>query len=157
MTAKFEREKGAIDKLKELKSKLDEARGNLEQAQRNYDYNKAAEIQYSEIPSLEEAIKQMELEVKENYDGALLKEEVTEEEVSHILSKWTGIPVSNLLEGEREKLLRLEDEMEKRVIGQSEAVTAVTSAILRARAGLKDVIRPIGSFIFLGPTGVGKT
>lgn len=157
MTAKFEREKGAIDKLKELKSKLDEARGNLEQAQRNYDYNKAAEIQYSEIPSLEEAIKQMEVEVKENYEGALLKEEVTEEEVSQILSKWTGIPVSNLLEGEREKLLRLEDEMEKRVIGQSEAVTAVTSAILRARAGLKDVNRPIGSFIFLGPTGVGKT
>ena len=157
MTAKFEREKGAIDKLKELKSKLDEARGNLEQAQRNYDYNKAAEIQYSEIPSLEEAIKQMEVEVKENYEGALLKEEVTEEEVSQILSKWTGIPVSNLLEGEREKLLRLEDEMEKRVIGQSEAVTAVTSAILRARAGLKDINRPIGSFIFLGPTGVGKT
>ena len=157
MTAKFEREKSAIDKLKELKSKLDEARGNLEQAQRNYDYNKAAEIQYSEIPSLEEAIKQMEVEVKENYEGALLKEEVTEEEVSQILSKWTGIPVSNLLEGEREKLLRLEDEMEKRVIGQSEAVTAVTSAILRARAGLKDVNRPIGSFIFLGPTGVGKT
>ena len=157
MTAKFEREKGAIDKLKELKSKLDEARGNLEQAQRNYDYNKAAEIQYSEIPSLEEAIKQMEVEVKENYEGALLKEEVTEEEVSQILSKWTGIPVSNLLEGEREKLLRLEDEMEKRVIGQSEAVTSVTSAILRARAGLKDINRPIGSFIFLGPTGVGKT
>ena len=157
MTAKFEREKGAIDKLKELKSRLDDARGNLEQAQRNYDYNKAAEIQYSEIPSLEEAIKQMEVEVKENYEGALLKEEVTEEEVSQILSKWTGIPVSNLLEGEREKLLRLEDEMEKRVIGQSEAVTAVTSAILRARAGLKDINRPIGSFIFLGPTGVGKT
>ena len=157
MTAKFEREKGAIDKLKELKSRLDDARGNLEQAQRNYDYNKAAEIQYSEIPSLEEAIKQMEVEVKENYEGALLKEEVTEEEVSQILSKWTGIPVSNLLEGEREKLLRLEDEMEKRVIGQSEAVTAVTSAILRARSGLKDINRPIGSFIFLGPTGVGKT
>lgn len=157
MTAKFEREKGAIDKLKELKSRLDDARGNLEQAQRNYDYNKAAEIQYSEIPSLEEAIKQMEVEVKENYEGALLKEEVTEEEVSQILSKWTGIPVSNLLEGEREKLLRLEDEMEKRVIGQSEAVTSVTSAILRARAGLKDINRPIGSFIFLGPTGVGKT
>jgi ATP-dependent Clp protease ATP-binding subunit ClpB len=157
MTAKFEREKGAIDKLKELKGKLDEARGDLEQAQRTYDYNKAAQIQYSDIPKLEEAIKQMEIEVKENYEGALLKEEVTEEEVSEILSRWTGIPVSNLLEGEREKLLRLETEMQKRVIGQDEAITAVTSAILRARAGLKDVNRPIGSFIFLGPTGVGKT
>ena len=157
MTAKFEREKGAILKLKELKGKLDEARGRLEAAQREYDYNKAAEIQYGEIPSLEAAISQMEVEVKENYEGALLKEEVTEEEVSQVLSRWTGIPVSNLLEGEREKLLRLEDEMEKRVIGQSEAITSVTSAILRARAGLKDVNRPIGSFIFLGPTGVGKT
>ena len=157
MTAKFEKEKGAIDKLKELKAKLDEARGELEQAQRNYDYNKAAQIQYSDIPALEESIKQMEIEVSENYEGALLKEEVTEKEVSEILSRWTGIPVSNLLEGEREKLLRLEDEMENRVIGQNEAITAVASAILRARAGLKDANRPIGSFIFLGPTGVGKT
>lgn len=157
MTAKFEREKSAIDKLKELKGKLDEARGELEQAQRTYDYNKAAQIQYSDIPKLEEAINQMEIEVKENYEGALLKEEVTEGEVSEILSRWTGIPVSNLLEGEREKLLRLESEMQKRVIGQDEAITAVTSAILRARAGLKDINRPIGSFIFLGPTGVGKT
>ena len=157
MTAKFDREKGAILKLKELKGKLDEARGNLEAAQRQYDYNKAAEIQYGEIPSLEAAIEQMEVEVKENYEGALLKEEVTQEEVSQVLSRWTGIPVSNLLEGEREKLLRLEDEMQKRVIGQEEAITSVTSAILRARAGLKDINRPIGSFIFLGPTGVGKT
>lgn len=157
MTAKFEREKGAIEKLKDLKSKLDTARGELEAAQRAYDYNKAAQIQYSDIPKLEEAIKLMEVEVKENYEGALLKEEVTEEEVSQILSRWTGIPVSNLLEGEREKLLRLEGEMNKRVIGQEEAVTSVTSAILRARAGLKDENRPIGSFIFLGPTGVGKT
>ncbi|MPL98870.1 Chaperone protein ClpB [bioreactor metagenome] len=157
MTAKFEKEKGAIVKLRDLKSKLDDARGNLEAAQRNYDYNKAAEIQYSIIPLLEEEIKQKEVEVKENYEGALLKEEVTEEEVSKILSKWTGIPVTNLLEGEREKLLRLESEMQGRVIGQEEAITAVSNAILRARAGLKDVNKPIGSFIFLGPTGVGKT
>ena len=102
-------------------------------------------------------LKQKESETKENYEGALLKEEVTEEEVSAVLSKWTGIPVSRLLEGEREKLLRLEDDMSQRVIGQGEAVEAVTNAILRARAGLKDVNRPIGSFIFLGPTGVGKT
>ena len=95
--------------------------------------------------------------MKENYEGALLKEEVTEEEVSQVLSKWTGIPVTNLLEAEREKLLRLEEEMGKRVIGQGEAIEAVTNAILRARAGLKDINKPIGSFIFLGPTGVGKT
>ncbi|ATD55682.1 ATP-dependent chaperone ClpB [Clostridium chauvoei] len=157
MTAKFEKERDAILNLRDLKSKLDEARGELEIAQRNYDYNKAAEIQYSEIPGIEAQIVEKEKEVKENYEGALLKEEVTEEEVSQILSRWTGIPVSNLLEGEREKLLRLEDEMQNRVIGQEEAITSVSNAILKARAGLKDVNRPIGSFIFLGPTGVGKT
>ncbi|MCR1951357.1 ATP-dependent chaperone ClpB [Clostridium sp. DSM 100503] len=157
MTAKFEKEKDAIVNLRDLKSKLDDARGDLEAAQRSYDYNKAAEIQYSVIPALEEEIRQKEVDVKENYEGALLKEEVTEEEVSKILSKWTGIPVTNLLEGEREKLLRLENEMQRRVIGQEEAITAVSNAILRARAGLKDVNKPIGSFIFLGPTGVGKT
>ena len=157
MTAKFEKEKGAIASLKKLKEDLDHARGALEVAQRDYDYNKAAEIQYGEIPTLEAAIKEKEIEVKENYEGAMLKEEVTEHDVSQILSRWTGIPVTNLLEGEREKLLRLEDEMGKRVIGQEEAIISVTSAILRARAGLKDINRPIGSFIFLGPTGVGKT
>ncbi|MDR5588404.1 ATP-dependent chaperone ClpB [Clostridium aquiflavi] len=157
MTAKYEKEKVHIVVLKNIKEELDEARGELEVAQRNYEYNKVAEIQYSKIPALEEKLKNMELEVKENYEGALLKEEVTEEEVSQILSKWTGIPVSNILEGEREKLLRLEEEMSKRVIGQDEAIESVTNAILRARAGLKDINRPIGSFIFLGPTGVGKT
>ncbi|MBN1070193.1 ATP-dependent chaperone ClpB [Clostridium botulinum] len=157
MTAKYEKEKAHIVVLKNIKEELDEARGELEAAQRNYEYNKVAEIQYSKIPALEERLKNVELEVKENYEGALLKEEVTEEEVSQILSKWTGIPVSNILEGEREKLLRLEEEMSKRVIGQDEAIESVTNAILRARAGLKDINRPIGSFIFLGPTGVGKT
>ena len=157
MTAKYTKEKEHIITIKTLKSELDEARGEIEIAQRNFDYNKVAEIQYSKIPALEEEIKQKELEVKENYEGALLKEEVTEEEVSQILSKWTGIPVTNLIEGEREKLLRLEDDMGSRVIGQGEAIEAVTNAILRARAGLKDMNRPIGSFIFLGPTGVGKT
>ncbi|WP_252231605.1 ATP-dependent chaperone ClpB [Clostridium sp. ZBS15] len=157
MTAKYEKEKAHIVVLKNIKEELDEARGELEAAQRNYEYNKVAEIQYSKIPALEEKLKNVELEVKENYEGALLKEEVTEEEVSQILSKWTGIPVSNILEGEREKLLRLEDQMSKRVIGQDEAIESVTNAILRARAGLKDINRPIGSFIFLGPTGVGKT
>lgn len=157
MTAKYTKEKEQIIAIKMLKSELDDARGEIEIAQRNFDYNKVAEIQYSKIPKLEEEIKQKEIELKENYEGALLKEEVTEKEVSSILSKWTGIPVTNLLEGEREKLLRLEEDMSKRVIGQGEAIESVTNAILRARAGLKDINRPIGSFIFLGPTGVGKT
>jgi ATP-dependent Clp protease ATP-binding subunit ClpB len=157
MTAKYTKEKEQITTIKTLKSELDDARGEIEIAQRNFDYNKVAEIQYSKIPALEEEIKQKELEIKDNYKGALLKEEVTEKEVSSVLSKWTGIPVTNLLEGEREKLLRLEDDMSTRVIGQGEAIEAVTNAILRARAGLKDINRPIGSFIFLGPTGVGKT
>ncbi|MFT8349362.1 ATP-dependent chaperone ClpB [Clostridium saccharoperbutylacetonicum] len=157
MTAKYTKEKEQITAIKILKSQLDDARGEIEAAQRNFDYNKVAEIQYSKIPALEEEIKQKEIELRDNYEGALLKEEVTEQEVSTVLSKWTGIPVTNLLEGEREKLLRLEDDMSKRVIGQGEAIEAVTNAILRARAGLKDINRPIGSFIFLGPTGVGKT
>ncbi|PRR82345.1 ATP-dependent chaperone ClpB [Clostridium vincentii] len=157
MTAKYEKEKGHITSLKELKTKLDNTRGDVEIYERAYDYNKVAEIKYSTIPGLEEEIEKKEKEVKENYKGALLKEEVTEEEISKVLSKWTGIPVSNLLEGERDKLLRLDKELQKRVIGQDAAVESVTSAILRARAGLKDENKPIGSFIFLGPTGVGKT
>ena len=157
MTAKYEKEKEHIMALRDLKTQLDNARGEVEKYERQYDYNKVAELQYSTIPKLEEAIAKKENEVKENYEGALLKEEVTEEEISEVLSKWTGIPVTNLLEGEREKLLRLDDELQKRVVGQDKAVEAVASAILRARAGLKDENKPIGSFIFLGPTGVGKT
>ena len=157
MTAKYEKEKEHILVLRDLKSKLDEARGDLEKYQRAYDYNKASEIQYSLIPKIEAEIKAKEEEAKENYEGALLKEEVTEDEISEVLSRRTGIPVSRLVEGEREKLLRLDDELKKRVVGQYEAINAVTSAILRARAGLKDENKPIGSFLFLGPTGVGKT
>lgn len=157
MTAKYEKEKEHIVDLRQLKEKMDEAKGELERYERNYDYNKVAEIRYSVIPDLEEKIKEKEEAVKENSEGALLKEEVTEEEVSEVLSKWTGIPVSKLLEGEREKLLRLDEELQARVIDQDEAVESVSNAILRARAGLKDENKPIGSFIFLGPTGVGKT
>ena len=157
MTAKYEKEKEHIVSLRNLKSELDDARGDLEKYERAYDYNKVAELKYSKIPALEEEINKKEKEVKENYEGALLKEEVTEEEISEVLSKWTGIPVSNLMEGEREKLLRLDKELQRRVIGQDQAVEAVSNAILRARAGLKDENKPIGSFIFLGPTGVGKT
>ncbi|MBE6050429.1 MAG: ATP-dependent chaperone ClpB [Clostridium sp.] len=157
MTAKYEKEKEHIVALRDLKTQLDEVRGEVEKYERAYDYNKVAELKYATIPALEEAIERKEAEVKENYEGALLKEEVTEEEISEVLSKWTGIPVTNLLEGEREKLLRLDNELQKRVVGQDKAVEAVASAILRARAGLKDENKPIGSFIFLGPTGVGKT
>lgn len=157
MTAKYEKEKSHILEIRNLKAKLDEARGNLEKYERDYDLNKVAELKYGLIPDLERKINEKEAAMKENYEGALLKEEVTENEISNIVSKWTGIPVSRLVEGEREKLLNLEEDLKKRVIGQEEAVRSVANAVIRARAGLKDEKRPIGSFIFLGPTGVGKT
>ncbi|MBP1744800.1 MAG: ATP-dependent chaperone ClpB [Firmicutes bacterium] len=156
MTAKYEKEKAKITETRDLKAKLDEARGQIEKAEREYDLNKVAELRYGVIPKLEAQIKEREEAITED-EGAMLKEEVTEEEISEIVSKWTGIPVSRLVEGERHKLLRLEDDLAKRVIGQSEAVTAVANAVIRARAGMKDPRRPIGSFLFLGPTGVGKT
>ena len=157
MTAKYEKEKGSITEVKNLKSKLDQAKGDVEKYEREYDFNKVAEIKYGVIPELEQQIKEVEEKMKSGYDNALLKEEVTENEISEIVSKWTGIPVTKLVEGEREKLLKLEDELHERVVGQNEAVTAVSNAVIRARAGLKDENKPIGSFIFLGPTGVGKT
>ncbi|MGL5754713.1 MAG: ATP-dependent chaperone ClpB [Paraclostridium sp.] len=157
MTVKYENEKSQILEIRNLKSQLDEAKGNVEKYEREYDFNKAAELKYGTIPKLEEQIKTHELKMQESYKNALLKEEVTENEISQIVAKWTGIPVTKLVEGEREKLLKLEDDLHKRVIGQDEAVTAVSNAVIRARAGLKDENKPIGSFIFLGPTGVGKT
>ncbi len=157
MTSKYEKEKNQILNIKNLKSELDEAKGNVEKYEREYDFNKAAELKYGIIPKLEQQIQEHEAKIAKSYDNALLKEEVTEEEISQIVAKWTGIPVTKLVEGEREKLLKLEDELHKRVIGQDEAVTAVSNAVIRARAGLKDENKPIGSFIFLGPTGVGKT
>lgn len=157
MTAKYDKEKNQILEIKNLKSQLDEAKGNVEKYEREYDFNKVAEIKYGVIPKLEEQIKSLEEKIQQSYENALLKEEVTENEISSIVSKWTGIPVTKLVEGEREKLIKLEDELHKRVIGQDEAVTAVSNAVIRARAGLKDEKKPIGSFIFLGPTGVGKT
>jgi len=157
MTAKYEKEKSHITEVRNLKEQLDSVRGQLEKAEREYDLNKVAEIKYGVIPNLEQKIKEKEDTLKENNQNAMLKEEVTEQEISQIISKWTGIPVARLVEGEREKLLRLESELEKRVIGQREAVIAVSNAVIRARAGMKDPKRPIGSFIFLGPTGVGKT
>ena len=157
MTAKYEKEKGKILEVRALKEQLDEARGKVEQYEREYDLNAAAQLKYGVIPTLEADIEAKEEKMREGYENALLKEEVTEEEISQIVSKWTGIPVSRLVEGERDKLLRLEDELHERVIGQDEAVTAVANAVIRARAGMKDENKPIGSFIFLGPTGVGKT
>ncbi|AWI03162.1 ATP-dependent chaperone ClpB [Clostridium drakei] len=157
MTAKYEKEKSKIIEIRNLKEQLDNARGDIEKAEREYDLNKVAELRYGLIPKLEAAIKEKEKLIKENNEDAMLKEEVTEQEISQIISNWTGIPVANLVEGERKKLLRLEDELSQRVIGQKEAITAVSNAVIRARAGMKDPKRPIGSFIFLGPTGVGKT
>ncbi len=157
MSAKYEKEKNQILHIKNLKAQLDEAKGNVEKYEREYDFNKASEVKYGFIPKLEEQIQEHEIKIAKNYDNALLKEEVTEDEISQIVAKWTKIPVTKLVEGEREKLLKLEDELHKRVIGQDEAVTAVSNAVIRARAGLKDENKPIGSFIFLGPTGVGKT
>lgn len=157
LTAKYENEKKSLADIKELKSELDQAKSDVEKYEREFDFNKAAELKYGKIPELEKNIEEAEKKIKEHSEQSLLKEEVTEEEISQIVSKWTKIPVTKLVEGEREKLLRLEDELETRVIGQSEAVRVVSDSILRARAGLKDKNKPIGSFIFLGPTGVGKT
>ncbi|MEG1310608.1 MAG: AAA family ATPase, partial [Romboutsia sp.] len=157
MSAKYEKEKNKILETRNLKSQLDEAKGSVEKYEREYDFNKAAELKYGIIPKLEAKIKEHEEKMQSSYEDALLKEEVTENEISEIVSKWTKIPVTKLVEGEREKLLKLESELKKRVIGQGEAVIAVSNAVIRARAGLKDEKKPIGSFIFLGPTGVGKT
>ncbi|MCH3965003.1 MAG: ATP-dependent chaperone ClpB [Clostridium sp.] len=157
LTAKYEKEKSAITGVRDLKEKLDEAKGQIEKAEREYDLNKVAELKYGVIPDLQKKIEEKEKLIKKDNGSSMLKEEVTEQEISEIISKWTGIPVSKLVEGERQKLVKLEDELSKRVIGQKDAVTAVSNAVIRARAGMKDPKRPIGSFIFLGPTGVGKT
>ena len=157
MTIKYEKEKSHISAIRDLKAELDEARGLVEKYEREYDLNKVAELKYGKIPELERKIKEQEESMEKDNENALLKEEVTENEISEIISKWTGIPVAKLVESEREKLLRLEEELRERVICQDEATTAVANAVIRARAGLKDERKPIGSFIFLGPTGVGKT
>jgi ATP-dependent Clp protease ATP-binding subunit ClpB len=157
MTAKYDKEKFKIVEIRNLKEQLDDARGDIEKSEREYDLSRVAELKYGVIPKLEAQIKEKEENIHENNETAMLKEEVTENEISQIVSKWTGIPVESLVESERKKLLRLEEELAKRVIGQKEAVTAVSNAVIRARAGMKDPRKPIGSFIFLGPTGVGKT
>ncbi|WP_436375338.1 ATP-dependent chaperone ClpB [Cytobacillus sp. BC1816] len=157
MKAKWQLEKEGIQKVQEKREQLEKMRRELEEAENNYDLNKAAELRHGRIPSLEKELKNLESAVNENQGDRLLREEVTEEEIAGIVARWTGIPVVKLVEGEREKLLRLESILHERVIGQDEAVQFVSDAVLRARAGIKDPNRPIGSFIFLGPTGVGKT
>ena len=148
-------EKSAIDQIRQVREQIDATRIEMEKAERNYDLNTVAQLRHGKMPELEARLKQ--LEAVEAKEGALLKEEVSQEEIAEIVSKWTGVPVTRLVEGEKEKLLRLEEVLHERVVGQDEAVVLVSEAILRARAGIKDPRRPIGSFLFLGPTGVGKT
>lgn len=152
--AKWQDNKKVLDTANELKSQIDKVKTQIEDAQRKYDFETLSRLKYGDLPKLQKELEEYEQKSKEESN---LKEEVTEEEIAVVVSKWTGVPVSKLVEGEREKLLRLDEKLHERVIGQDEAVTAVSEAILRARSGLKDENRPIGSFIFLGPTGVGKT
>ncbi len=155
--AQWENEKNAIGKVQKLREDLEEANSQLEKAQREYDLNKAAELQYGKIPELKKQLEAEEAIANESKTRSLLRDKVTEEEIARIIERWTGIPVAKLMEGEREKLLHLGDILHQRVIGQDEAVQLVSEAILRSRAGIADPNQPIGSFLFLGPTGVGKT
>ena len=158
MKLRWEEEKKNIEKIQKLKSKIDEVNAQIENAERNYDLNKAAELKYSTLPNLKKLLEQEEKEVEKAQGGkSLLRNKVTEEEIANVVSKWTGIPVSKLAEAEKERLLHLEEILHERVVGQEEAVKKVSEAIIRARAGIANPNRPIGSFLFLGPTGVGKT
>ena len=157
MRKQWESEKGSIDNVREIKEQIEQTKLAIEQAERAYDLNKAAELKYSKLLELEKKLAAASGPAAEGEGPRLLKEEVRPDDVAEIVGKWTGIPVTRLLESEREKLLRLGDQLHERVVGQDEAVTAVSDAVLRARAGLSDPSRPTGSFIFLGPTGVGKT
>ena len=157
LRTRWEAEKQGILRVRAIKKEMDDARNSMEQAERSGDLMKASEIKYSRLPELERQLKEEEKRAGEKNDSRLLKEEVSEEDIAQVVSRWTGIPVTKMLTGEREKLIHLEDVLHERVVGQDEAVKVVSQAILRARAGIKDPNRPIGSFIFLGPTGVGKT
>ncbi len=158
LKAQWQAEKGSVQALRSLREQIEQTRHEIELAERQYDLNKAAELKYGKLSGLERQLKEAEANLSgKQGQGRLIKEEVDEEDIAEVVSRWTHIPVSKLLEGELQKLLHLEEELHKRVVGQDEAVTAVSEAVLRARSGLKDPNRPIGSFIFLGPTGVGKT
>ncbi|MBQ8536317.1 MAG: ATP-dependent chaperone ClpB, partial [Clostridia bacterium] len=158
MKVKWENEKNAISKVQSLREQLETLKGEIEKAERAYDLNKAAELKYGQLPRLQKELQEEEAVADQKKgDNTLLRDKVTDEEIARIIARWTGVPVNKLMEGEREKLLHLEDTLHQRVIGQEEAVTKVAEAILRSRAGIQDESRPIGSFLFLGPTGVGKT
>jgi ATP-dependent Clp protease ATP-binding subunit ClpB len=157
LQARWQAEKEGVQRLRALREELEQTRLEIEKAERAYDLNKAAELKYGKLIDIERRLKQEEDRLSSHHGPRLLKEEVDEEDIAHVVSRWTGVPVSKLLEGEMQKLLHLEDQLHRRVVGQDEAVLSVAQAVMRARAGLKDPNRPIGSFIFLGPTGVGKT
>ena len=157
MKARWDSEKNSVDEVKNLKSKLEQLHADIENAQLHYEYEKAAKLKYSDLPALERRLAEAEKQSEERKSNTMVHDTVTEEEIANIVAKWTGIPVAKLREGEREKILHLGELLHKRVIGQDEAVQKVTEAILRSRAGIADPNRPIGSFLFLGPTGVGKT
>jgi ATP-dependent Clp protease ATP-binding subunit ClpB len=158
LTARWQGEKNAVQHLRELREQVERTKTEIEQAERQYDLNRAAELKYGKLAGLERQLqKESDNFARHQGQSRLIKEEVDEEDIAEVVSRWTGVPVTKLLEGEMQKLLHLEEELHKRVVGQDEAVTAVSEAVIRARSGLKDPNRPIGSFIFLGPTGVGKT
>ena len=157
MKSRWEAEKSSVDQVKTLKTEIEKVHADIENAQRRYEYETAAKLKYSDLPALEKQLAEAEKQSEDKKQNTMVHDTVTEEEISDIVSKWTGIPVSKLMEGEREKILHLDEYLHKRVIGQDEAVQRVTEAILRSRAGIADPNRPIGSFLFLGPTGVGKT
>jgi len=157
LTARWDREKAAIAKVREVKREIDDVKQEMEAAERDYNLNKLAELKYGRLPDLEKKLAELESGKAGGEGEVLLKEEVDEDDISKVVSTWTGIPVQRLLEGERDKLVHLEEILHKRVVGQEEAIKAVSEAVVRARAGIKDPSKPIGSFIFLGPTGVGKT
>ncbi len=155
--AEWNREKQSVDTVKQIKSDIDRVQGEIEQAQVNLEYEKAAKLRYSDLPALQKALESAEKAAEQGRNDSMVHDTVTEEEIAGIVARWTGIPVAKLMEGEREKILHLEDVLHQRVIGQDEGVSKVAEAILRSRAGIADPNRPIGSFMFLGPTGVGKT
>ncbi len=157
MKTKWEQEKESIGRIQRIREEIDSVNARMEKAEREYDLNKAAELKYGKLPGLNRQLAELEEQMNSSKDSSLLRDSVTEDEIARIVSKWTGIPVAKLVEGEREKLLALESILHKRVIGQDEAVRKVSEAIIRSRAGIRDENRPIGSFLFLGPTGVGKT
>ena len=152
----MDNEKHSVEKLQKLREQIEDVNKQIQKAKQNYDLEKAAQLQYGELPKLQQQLEIEEKSVKES-DRSLVHEAVTDDEIARIISRWTGIPVTRLTEGERAKLLTLEDQLHKRVVGQDEGVKRVTDAILRSKAGIKDPTKPIGSFLFLGPTGVGKT